>query len=422
MAVRILIYGLNYAPERTGIGKYTGEMAAWLVTQGHEVHVVTTPPYYPMWQVDASYWGWAYRCESVDGVQVYRCPLWVKPNPSGLERLLHLASFALSSVPVILGHLFWRADVVMVLEPAFFCVPMGLLVARLGGSRSWLHIQDFEIDAAFDLGIIPSRWGLDRFVQRLEYWLTASFDRISTISPAMVQRLGEKGIPAAKQVLFPNWVDTTQIYPLDHPSPLRTELGIPPEALVVLYAGNMGKKQGLELLIEVAAALHGDPAWHFVLCGDGVSRQTLQEQVSGRQLTNVTFLPLQPIERLNELLNMADVHALIQKEASADLVMPSKLTGMLASGRPILATAQPETAIGQVFAFADCGLLVPPEDPQAWQQALLAMGRDPEKRQHWGSQARSYACQHLSQEAILADFAQTLEALAVPSRANRDEP
>jgi colanic acid biosynthesis glycosyl transferase WcaI len=225
--VRILIYGLNFAPEPTGTGKYTGEMAVWLAARGHQVRVVTAPPYYPAWQVDPGYSPWQYRQENWLGVRVWRCPLWVKKQPSGLERLLHLLSFALSSLPVMVLHIFWRAEVVVVIEPAFFCVPMALVTAALGGSRSWLHIQDFEMDAAFELGIIPKK--LKGLVVGIERGLTKAFDRVSTISPGMLAKLTEKGIPTAKQVLFPNWVDTAQIYPLDHPSPLRGELGIPNE-------------------------------------------------------------------------------------------------------------------------------------------------------------------------------------------------
>jgi len=404
------MYGLNFAPEPTGTGKYTGEMAVWLAAQGHQVRVVTAPPYYPAWQVDPGYSPWQYRQENWLGVRVWRCPLWVKKQPSGLERLLHLLSFALSSLPVMVLHIFWRAEVVVVIEPAFFCVPMALVTAALGGSRSWLHIQDFEMDAAFELGIIPKK--LKGLVVGIERSLTKAFDRVSTISPGMLAKLTEKGIPTAKQVLFPNWVNTDQIYPLNHPSPLRGELGIPNETVVILYAGSMGKKQGLEVLLTVADRLRDWTGVLFILCGDGVARPHLEALCQQLDLPNLIWLPLQPQERLNDLLNLADIHALIQKEASADLVMPSKLTGMLASGRAIVATAHPETTIGQVFAEANCGRLVPPDHPEALQMALEQMIRDPEQRQIWGDHARTYACTHLGQEQILTRWAQSLQELA----------
>ena len=157
--VRILIYGLNYAPELTGIGKYTGEMAAWLAERGHEVRVVTAPPYYPAWRVREDYRGKLYRTENgaKDGEPiVYRTPLYVPEKPTGIKRMVHLFSFMLGSLPVMLRQIFWQPEIVFTVEPTFFCAPLALLVARAAGAASWLHVQDFEVDAAFDLGLLPA--------------------------------------------------------------------------------------------------------------------------------------------------------------------------------------------------------------------------------------------------------------------------
>jgi colanic acid biosynthesis glycosyl transferase WcaI len=139
--------------------------------------------------------------------------------------------------------------------------------------------------------------------------------------------------------LFPNWVDTRQIYPLlEGPNPLRAHLGLAPEQLAVLYAGTMGKKQGLEHLLTAASRLQGRQL-QFILCGDGAVRAELEN--TAKELSNVLFLQVQPAERLNELLNLADIHILPQKADAADLVMPSKLSGMLASGKPVIAPPFP---------------------------------------------------------------------------------
>ena len=130
--MKILLYGINFAPELTGIGKYTGEMAAWLAAQGHQVRVVTAPPYYPDWAVGAGYSARTWRRERWQGVDVWRCPLWVPPRPGGAKRLVHLASFALSSLPVMLRQLLWRPEVVWVVEPPLFCAPTAWAVAQIG--------------------------------------------------------------------------------------------------------------------------------------------------------------------------------------------------------------------------------------------------------------------------------------------------
>lgn len=409
--MRILIHGINYAPELTGIGKYTGDMAEWLAAQGHDVRVVTAPPYYPAWKLGDGYRGWRYRKECLNGVEVYRCPLWVPRRPSGSKRILHLAGFALAALPVMLWQaLCWRPALVMVVEPPLFCSPAALMAARLANGRSWLHIQDFEVDAAFELGLLPPG-RLKKHLERVESWLMRRFDQVSTISEKMLARLDGKGVPAPQRVLFPNWVDTHSIHPLEQASPLRRELKIPEDAVLALYSGNMGAKQGLEILIEVASRVASAPHIQFVLCGDGALRETLQAQAAG--LKNVRFLPLQPSERLNQLLNMADIHLLPQRADVADLVMPSKLTGMLASGRPVVATAFSDTQVGRIVAR--CGLVVPPGNADAMANAVRYLADRPQERRQLGRQARQFCLQHWSREKILGDvFAEIEHAAPMP--------
>jgi len=404
--VRILIHGINYFPELAGIGKYSGEMAEWLVERDHEVRVVTTPPYYPEWRIGQSYRGYRYTNETIDGVTVFRCPLWVPRKPSGLKRLLHHASFALSSLPVMLAQVFWRPDVVLVVAPSLFCAPQAALVARLCGAKAWLHMQDFEIDAAFELGILRGQ-SLRQVAAAGERWLLRRFDVVSTISERMLALLGSKGVAPGRAELFPNWVDISAISPLSGASPFRAELGLAPGAVVALYSGNMGRKQGLELLPQVAALLAGRPDIQFVFCGDGAGKPDLVQGCAG--LPNVRFLDLQPVDRLNDLLGLADIQLLPQRAGAADLVMPSKLTGMLASGRAILATASPETQLS--YVLEGCGLVVPPESPEMVAEGLRRLAGDAPLRERLGRAARVYAEQHLDKEQVLGRFLEKLQSV-----------
>jgi colanic acid biosynthesis glycosyl transferase WcaI len=300
----------------------------------------------------------------------------------------------------------WRPDVVLLVEPTFFCAPQALLAARLSGAKAWLHIQDFEVDAAFELGDLASSRGQD-LALTLERWLLRMFDRVSAISDQMVGRLMTKGVDPSRCVHFPNWVDTREIYPLPNPSPLRLELGIAENAVVALYSGSMGKKQGLDLLVDAARQLSHRSDLRFVFCGEGSYRQVFAEKAKG--LSNVTFLPLQPSDRLNDLLNMADVHLLPQRAGAADLVMPSKLTGMLASGRPVLATAHPGTQLAS--AVRGLGIAVPPGDLDAFVAAILELAADRDLRLMLGQEARRYAVSHLDSLLILDQFEQSLLAV-----------
>ena len=410
--MRILLLGLNYAPELTGIGKYSGEMMEWLAARGHEVRVITAPPYYPAWKVRGDYRWWQYRKEvSPAGVEIYRCPLWVPERPNGITRMIHLGSFATSSLPVMLSSILWRPHVVLNVEPAFFGAPSAILTAMLSGASSWLHIQDFEIDAAFDLNLLPSEGAIHNFALSYERFVMRGFTRVSSISPNMVQRLSEKGIENRKAVHFPNWVDVDSVRPLDGPNTLRRDLGLRDDQVVLLYSGNLGLKQGLETLPPLAAQLRDNPRLHFVFCGDGAFRPQLEQMTAG--LRNVSLLPLQPVEKLNELLNAADIHLLPQKEDAADLVMPSKLTGMLASGRPVISTAAAGTQIAHVVA--GCGINVAPGDLNALREAVLTLAANETLRRELGSAARLYAEEHLGREQVLRRFELEMQSLVAES-------
>ena len=407
--MRILIHGINYAPELTGIGKYTGELAQFLQTRGHAVRVVAAPPYYPRWRVGEGYHAWQLRREWLDGVEVLRAPLWVPLRPGGLSRLLHLASFALGSIPWMLTSAAWKPQVVFAVAPAIFAAPVALAAARLAGTPAWLHIQDFELDAAAALGMLPARRITAPLAAGFERAVLRSFDRISTISPRMLEHLQAKGLPPERTLLFPNWVDTERIYPLAGPSPLRAELGITPHTQVVMYAGNLGRKHGLEVVLEAARLLAGKNNLLFVISGDGAARPELEKSAAG--LPNVRLLPLQPLERLNDLLNLADIHVLPERADAADLVMPSKLGGMLASGRPVVATTRPGTGIAEVVG--QVGVCVPPEHPAELAAALQALASDPARRASLGAASRQFVKENWANQHILLEFEQRLQELVV---------
>lgn len=404
--MRILVYGLNYTPELTGIGKFSGEMCSWLAAKGHEIRVITAPPYYPAWKIKEGYSGKRYRKELFQGVRITRCPLWVPSKPSGLKRMAHLLSFAISSFPAALAEsVRWKPDVVFTVEPALFSAPGAWVAALAGGARTWLHIQDFEIDAAFDLGIVKGA-AMRAFVADLEKFLMNRFDAVSTISPRMIEKLATK-MDGPRGLYFPNWVDTSSIFPQPHRNILREELGIPDSKTVLLYSGNMGEKQGLEIIIESARSLSGSPELLFVLCGDGAVKNKLVEMAKG--LENVLFMELQPIERLNDLLNMADIHLLPQRADVEDLVMPSKLLGIFASGKPVIATAHKGTQVAK--AVTDRGLVVEPGDARLFTGAILTLSKSPDLSRRYGEAARKYCMENWGKDEVLSRFEQELRSM-----------
>jgi len=393
--MRILLHSPYFAPELISIGKYNAEMAQWLVQQGHQVRVVTAAPHYPAWRVGAGYSAARYSRETIEGVDVWRCPAWIPRRPGGLVRMLYTLSHMLSSLPVLLWQALWRPQIVMAVEPPLLSFLPAWLAARCCGARTWLHVQDLEVDAAFDLGILQGqrarRWAL-----ALEAALLRRADGVSTISGRMADRLRSKGVPAQRLLIVPNWADEL---PPDPPGiDFRQMLDIPAGQRIAMYAGNMAGKQGLETIVEAARLLRHRGDIFFVLAGDGPAREALHTLAQGLQ--QIRFLPLQPLSHLGAMLRAADVHLLPQRAAAADLVMPSKLGGMFASGRATVAGVRPDTEVAA--AVLGCGVVVPPEDAPAFAAAVEALCDDPQRAARLGANAQARVRAELGKDAVLS--------------------
>ncbi len=285
-----------------------------------------------------------------------------------------------------------------------FALPLyALLVLLLCGAQAWLHIQDFEVDVAFQMGLLKGKL-LRRLVFGCESWMLRRFDRVSSISGRMLALLGSKGVAPKAVTFFPNWVDIAHVSPLAAPSNYRAELGIAEDAVVALFSGTLSNKQGLMIIPDAARRLLARPDIVFVVCGDGVMKPQLE--AARASLPNLRLLPLQPFERLGDLLGLADIHLLPQSPEAEDLVLPSKLTGMLASGRPVIATCRAESEIAAVVSA--CGRIVPPEDGAALALAIAALADDAGARDRLGRLARAYALENLARDAVLGRVAEQM--------------
>ncbi len=408
--MRILIFGINYSPELTGIGKYTGEMGGWLAKQGHDVHVVTAMPYYPEWDVHQAYKGKMWFTELVEGVKVHRVPLYVPKEVSSSKRIIHEFSFVMGVLPYWFKFLFSKKfDVIFCAAPPFHLGILPLMLSKLRGIPMVSHIQDLQVDAAKELGMIKNKtflnimFGLERFILK-------NSTKVSTISLGMEQKIAAKAIPASQQIMFPNWVDESAIKPLPKEQSLRAEFGIGMEDKVVLYSGNLGEKQGLESIIETAKLYKERKDVYFIIVGSGGAKEKLQQMAAEANLDRVQFYPLQPYEKLSALLATADVHLVLQKKSAADLVMPSKLTGILSAGGCSIVTAEPGTSLYTVMHKYDMGLLCEPEDNIALSETIgKAINSD---LTPYRVNARKYAEQFLSKENILRQFETDLKGMS----------
>lgn len=388
---KILIIGINFSPELIGVGKYTGELAEYLRNQGDDIRVITAPPHYPNWVVQAPYRSWQYRREQTGSLRITRCPLWARNNGRGIWRILAPLSFAVSSFfPTVKEMIFWRPDVVLCVEPAFFSSILPVMMARVLGIRSVIHIQDLEIDAAFAVGYVSNTraktvaLGVERFVLK-------RFDGIITISDKMRDKLVEKGLDRNRIKIIRNWIEPDLLASADG-NAARRKLGLSLEKFIALYSGHIGKKQDLAIVLRAAEILASRHDIQFVIAGDGPEKADLQNRF--RHLNNLIWLPLQPEKEFRDLLQAANCHLMPQQESAADLVLPSKLGAILATGAPLVVTAHNGTELA--LFLHDSAYCVEPGNADRFARAMLeAMSDNPAHREIRLQRASELSAAHL---------------------------
>ncbi len=398
--------GYNYFPEPTGIGKYSGEMIAWLAQHGYECEVVTSYPYYPFWKIQGSYlkkqyWYHTEYHETPGGkVKVHRCPMYVPAAPTGLKRVFLDLSFLIAAFFKVTQLLFDRKfDYVLTVAPCFQFGLIGVFYKKLRKAVLLYHVQDLQIEAARDLNMIKSKAIIDTMF-RLEKYIFKHADKISSISEGMVRKIRLKG---KKDVyLFANWTDCKSFYPISDNALLKEAHGFKPSDKIVLYSGAIGEKQGLEAILYAAKSLEKNHDLKFLICGSGPYKQKLSLLCEQLGLQNVLFYPLQPYEKFNDFLNLADVHLVIQKANASDLVMPSKLTTVLGVGGLAIITANAGTCLHSLVDQHKLGLLIEPENQKALIEAIQKAVT--ENHGYLKLNARRYTEEHLSIDKVMEAY------------------
>jgi colanic acid biosynthesis glycosyl transferase WcaI len=382
-------------------------MMDWLSSQNYDCGVVTSYPYYPYWKIQPPYSGKSFwykseykRFLTSPSINIYRCPKYIPSRPTGVKRILSDLSYLISASFQVARLLFCKKyDYVLVVAPPFPAGLLGLFYSKIKKVKFIYHIQDLQIDAAIDLGLIKSK-PIIRLVYSIERYILRKADFVSSISEGMIRKINEKY--ARDIILFPNWADTKNFFPISDKTLIAAKFGYGPDDQIVLYSGAIGEKQGLVNMIESAKTLSGSKRLKFLICGSGPYKDSLIEFVKSMNISNVQFLPLQTTTLFNELLNLATVHLVLQKRSDNELFMPSKLTTILSVGGLVIVTATENTNLFRLIKDNDMGFAIEPENELILTKTIEKVaGSDYESVK---KNALQYANQYLNKNKVLSDY------------------
>lgn len=400
--MKIFIHTMYYLPDFGSAPILMDELAGYLATAGHEVEIVTTMPR----ARGAEFHGLFYSRREDRGFVVKR--FWTNSAPFPLGRLLawniYTAGALLNLLHVRKGDiLFLRTPPLQLGVPAFW--------AKARGARVLVNVQDIHPDLAIESGILKNPAGI-RFAKALEKWVYGLADRIVVISDGFARNLRDKGVPAAKLEVLPNWVDTDFLRPGPKDNPVSRRHGLH-DKFVVMYSGtvSISSYMALERVLEAAKLLAGDPDTLFVIVGEGLKKEALRKKADSLGLKNVAFLPFQPYRDLPDLLASADVLLVPLDKEKSQLSVPSKLYAFMAAGRPILGLADPDSEVATLLCEKECGLAVPPDGATAVAEAVRTLERSPEKRRLLGGNARGHVVRQFAKDKILGSYDKILRSM-----------
>jgi colanic acid biosynthesis glycosyl transferase WcaI len=404
--MRVLILSVNYWPEVTGIGAVTTYRAEYLASAGHEVEVCTTFPYYPDWKVPPEYSGRLGRKEKRNGVSIVRSYAYV-PNPvTPLKRILFEASFIISVT--LRALLRKRPDVLLVVSPPLGLAASAILLSRLWSVPYVFDVQDLQPDSASDLDMLP-KWAV-KLLYKVENAAYRHARLVTTLTPSMRQKIIAKGFTEDRVELLEMRMDDTLIdLPAGEGDEFRRRYDLK-EKFLVTHSGNMGVKQGLDVILDAAALNRADDSMLFLCVGNGSDCDRIKRRAAELDLGNVRFLPLLDAKDFRGLMAASNVCLVTQQHSVSEIAFPSKIVTYLAAGRPIVACVNPECEVARITRESGAGTVVEAENPLALVEAVRGL-RNADLRKA-GENGRAYACMRWSSGRVLEHLELTLAEVA----------
>ena len=408
-SMRLVVLCPHFEPDTAPTGTVMTRIVAELTDRGHDVHVVTSLPWYEHHAVAPGWGGTLRRVERTPWGSVTRLHPFPGVDRSNLvRRALGFAAFSVLALIAGLGAGGWfrRVDAVVAMSPPLTLGPTGWLISRIRRGRCVFNIQDVFPDAAVRTGAITNRRVIAAaaWLERTTY---RAVDVVTVLSDGLAENvrqkiLGARRVVDTEVVVIPNFVDTAAIVPADRMTSYRRELGIG-DGPVVMYAGNIGFSQSLDLVVGLAAAR---PDIDVVINGDGSARADLEVQAAG--IPNLHLVGYQPIERLSEVLASADVHVVPLRTGLGDVSVPSKTYSILSAARPVVASIDAGSAIDVLLTTAGAGITVPPDDLDALLVAVDSLIADPVRATAMGTAGRAFVQREASPAAVGAEYERVL--------------
>ncbi|MCC7162375.1 MAG: WcaI family glycosyltransferase [Anaerolineae bacterium] len=399
--MKLLVIGMNYAPEQTGIAPFTTELCEHLTRRGHTVTVATTFPHYPEWKTHECYAGMFAHTERRNGVTLKRKWVMLPRRASALGRVLYDTLLGLGAL--LSGLPGGQYDLILGVAPPIQVGVAARLLARRHGVPYVMWVQDLALEAAMSVGMMRAS-ALVRAAKRVEQWTYDGAARVLVVARSFMENLAHKGVPDAKLRYLPDWVDAKFIGGGTNGNGFRRSVGLDDDSFVVLHSGNMGAKQQLQNVLNAARELGSQPNIAFVLVGEGSEKDGLITHARRDGLRNVLFLPLVPRDELPHLMATADLLVLNQHPDMVEGVIPSKLLTYMAAARPIVVAAHPDSEAARQVQAAGCGVWVEPNQPKALAHAVSELARDPAARQRLGERGRQFVGEYFSRERLLRAY------------------
>ncbi len=396
--MNILLITMYFAPDLGANATIITEIAEGLAQKGHKVTVICTFPHYAENRIAEAYRGALVRHDQHGSINVYRTYIYVPQNKTSLfGRLLNYLSFNLLST--IVGLYAGRFDIVLAPSPPLTIGLTAWVISRLKRIPYVYNVQDIYPDIAIRLGVLKNKQVI-RVFRWIEDFVYRGASRITVLSEGFRDNLLRKSVPSAKLQIIPNFVNTDFMTPLPRQNSFSTDNQLD-DYFVVMYAGNIGLSQGLETLLAAAAGLQNLPKLRILIVGNGAAKDQLIDLAAKMNLSNVIFLPFQPVDTLPLMYASADVSLVIIRQGISSESVPSKTYTIMASGRPIIASVDSESEVWTMLNNAQCGLCVPPEDPAQLARAIRELYTKHDFVLRMGEAGRSYVVANHSQHQIV---------------------